>query len=152
MTDRECRNRDPQFYFCWKGDEPTDDAKEVLQERCSDAVCEYAEFDYTDANSAMVFPIEDDDEYYSLAVLAMTIVDPNESIMVEESRLADAILDEIDESVKMIALFLPEEEEHLDSEDLEERDDEDPYVYDTSGAGRVRVYGGAYYGQLIASD
>jgi hypothetical protein len=25
-------------------------------------------------------------------------------------------------------------------------------VYDTSGAGRVRVYGGAYYGQLIASD
>ena len=132
MTDQDGRNRDPEYFYYWEGDEPTDDTKEKLQERCLDAVDECTESDYTDASSAMVLSFEDDYEYYVLALFSAETDGP-----IEESLIADTILGELNQLVEPIALSLSEEEEG---------------DWDPSDAGHVRVYGGAYYGHLIASD
>ncbi len=158
MTDRECRNRDPQFYFCWKGDEPTDDMKEDLRERCLDATDEWEQSGNPD--SGLIMSIEDDGDYYALAAFAMVIIDPTKSIdKNQEGQVAEVICDIINETVESIPLSIdPEgEERQEDPEDPDDLDDyEDPddetFEYDDECGGNVRVYGNFWSGQLLLSD
>ena len=159
MTDRECRNRDPQFYFCWKGDEPTDDMKEDLRERCLDATDEWEQSGNPD--SGLIMSIEDDGDYYALAAFAMAITDPTESIDVyQEGQVAEAICDIINETVESIPLSIdPEGEERQedpedpdDLDDYEDPDDDETFEYDDPCGGNVRVYGNFWSGQLLLSD
>lgn len=158
MTDREGRNRDPQFYFCWKGGEPTDDMKEDLRERCLDATDEWEQSGNPD--SGLIMSIEDDGDYYALAAFAMVITDPTKSIdKDQEGQVAEAICDIINETVESIPLSIdPEgEERQEDPEDPDDLDDyEDPddetFEYDDECGGNVRVYGNFWSGQLLLSD
>ncbi len=162
MTDRGCRNRNPQFFFCWKGDEPTDDIKEDLQERCLDAVDEWNSSGNPD--SGLIMSVEDDGDYYALATFAM-VIDPTKSIDENQERqVAETICNIINETVESIPLSIaPEgEERQEDPEDLDDDedpddyedldDDEEPDEYDDEWAGNVRVYNNFWSGQLLLSD
>ena len=156
MTDRGCRNHDPQYFFCWKGDEPADDIKEDLQERCLDAADEWEQSGNPD--SGLIMNIEDDGDYYALAAFAMVITDPTKSIDVyQEGQVAEAICDIINETLESIPLSIdPDgEERQEDPEDLdddEDPDDDETFEYDDECGGNVRVYGNFWSGQLRLSD